>query len=502
MNEPWLPPLPDIVTQVAQLAPASQPVYLVGGAVRDWLRHRPVHDWDFAVPQGAWRLAQRVARTLRGAFVPLDPERGTARVVLPPQGDEPNPQRVVLDFTDFRGPTLEDDLRLRDFTINALALDLRQPQRLIDPLGGVRDLKDRILRACGPTAFTDDPIRIVRGVRLAAALELHIEPGTRRAMRLAVPQLPGVSAERQRDELFRLLEGPASVRAVSALDALGALGYLLPELPPLKGVAQSPPHRDDAWTHTVHVLRRLNALLDALAPRYDEDKAADFALGLAVLRLGRYRHQLAEHLGRSPHSERTLVGLLRLAALYHDTGKPATARQNGDGQWRFPNHAEVSAQLARKRGRALALSNAEIRRLEAIVRYHGRPWRLTRAETPPDRRAVYRFFRETGPAGVEVCLLSLADVHAMYGHYLPQDVWERHLTTVRTLLEGWFERRAEVVEPPPLLSGDDLLASLGLEPGPAVGRLLERLREAQAAGEIRTRDEALAAARRWLAAKE
>ncbi|NPA93059.1 MAG: polynucleotide adenylyltransferase, partial [Chloroflexi bacterium] len=115
------------------------------------------------------------------------------------------------------------------------------------------------------------------------------------------------------------------------------------------------------------------------------------------------------------------------------------------------------------------------------------------------RRAVYRFFRDTGEAGVDICLLSLADVLATYGHTLPHDFWQAHLETIRTLLEGWWEQRESVVTPPPLLSGHDVMQQLGLDPGPTVGALLEALREAQAAGEIHTPEEALAFARRWLA---
>ncbi len=500
MSLPPLPPLPSFVQRVADLAPPETPIYLVGGAVRDWLRHRPVHDWDFTLPQGAIALARRVAGALRGAFVLLDEEHGAARVLLPPSPNETQAgsQRVVLDFTDFRGPTLEEDLRLRDFTLNALALDLRHPERLIDPLGGLRDLKDGLLRACSPRAFHDDPLRIWRGVRLAAAHGWRLDPATRDAMRNAVGGLPRVSAERQRDELFRILEGPSSTKAVKALHALGALEPVLPEVTALEGVPQSLPHRDDVWTHTLHVLERLNRLLEALAPTYDEDKAADFALGLTMLRIGRYRRPLAEHLRAGPHKERSLTALLRLAALYHDTGKPATAHQNGDGQWRFPGHAEVSASLAETRAKALALSNAEIRRLVTVVRHHGQPYRFTRNGAPPDARQVYRYFRDTGPAGVETALLSLADVQAMYGPYLPQDLWEQHLSTVRALLEAWWERHEEIVAPPPLVDGHALMQALDLPAGPLVGELLERLREAQAAGEIHTVEEALAQARRWL----
>lgn len=495
MNLPYAPPLPELALEVARLVPAEVPLYLVGGAVRDWLRNRPVHDLDLAVPPGrALPLGRQVAGALRAALVPLDKERGVARVVVQrPEG------RFVLDFVDWRAPTLEEDLALRDFTVNALALDLHDPTRLIDPLGGLRDLRAGVLRACGPTAFTDDPLRVVRGVRLAAQLDFRIEPETRRAMRQAVALLPRTSAERQRDELFRILEGPGSVRSLQALAALGALAYLLPELDATRGVPQSPPHRNDVWTHTLHTLGYLNRLLEALAPQYDEDKSASFALGQAMLRIGRYRGALAEHLAQGVHSERSLVGLLRLAALYHDVGKPGTAKQDEDGRWRFFGHERLGARLAKERARALALSNAEVERLVCIVRHHLRPLQMTLSAQGPTRRAVYRFFRDTGPAGVEVALLSLADLQATYDHLLPQDLWARHLDTVRALWQAWWEEREEKVAPPLLLRGGEIIEQLGVSPGPQVGALLAALREAQALGEVRTREEALAWARAWLA---
>ncbi len=359
-------------------------------------------------------------------------------------------------------------------------------------------VRARVLRACGPHAFVDDPLRVLRGVRLAAQLDFRITPETQQAMRAVAPLLTRVSAERQRDELFRILEGPGSVRSLRALAALGALAPVLPELAATQGVPQSPPHRSDVWTHTLHTLGYLNQLLEALAPYYDEDKSANFALGQAMLRIGRYRHQLAEHLARGVHAERSLVGLLRLAALYHDVGKPGTAEQNGDGRWRFHGHEQLGAALAARRARGLALSNAETERLVTIVRHHLRPLHLTHTGQPPTRRAVYRFFRDTGAAGVDIALLSLADLQATYDHLLPPSLWARHLDTVRALWEAWWERREQDVAPPPLLKGGELIQALGLQPGPLVGELMEHLREAQAVGQVRTREEALAWARQWL----
>ena len=190
--------------------------------------------------------------------------------------------------------------------------------------------------------------------------------------------------------------------------------------------------------------------------------------------------------------------LLLLAALYHDVSKPATRQVDQDGRIRFLEHEQLGAQLAHRRGSLLHLSNAETERLTTIVRQHMRPLLLAQTGEAPTRRAIYRFFRATGPAGVDICLLSLADSLATYGVGLPQEIWSRHLDVIRSLLEAWWEQPEEKVTPPALLDGHDLIRAFNLSPGPEIGRLLELIREAQASGEITERAEALDYARAWL----
>ncbi len=490
-------PLPPLIKRLQTAIAPHREVYLVGGTVRDMLRGRASHDVDLVVPRAGMAFARELARALGGAFYPLDTARDTGRIIL-----EEDATRRYIDVAVYRGPTLEDDLRARDFTVNAMAVPLHRPTQLIDPTHGLRDLKAKVLRACSPHAFADDPLRVLRGVRLAVALQFRIEPQTRAQMQQAVPLLEDVSPERQRDELFRMLALPKPTAAIKTLDALGVLPYLLPELPRLHGIPQPPPHQADVWTHTLHTVEWLGRLLTALDPHYEQDHAADFALGFTMVRIGRYREHLAEHFRTHSHPERPLQSLLSLAALYHDVGKAETFTRLPDGRIHFHGHPEVGAQRVARRARDLHLSNAETQRLSTIVRHHMRPLLLTQTGQRPSRRAVYRFFRDTGDAGVDICLLSLADVLATYGHTLPHDFWQAHLETVRTLLEGWWEQRTAVVTPPPLLSGHDVMEQLGLRPGPLVGALLEALREAQAAGEIQTPNEALAFAQRWLAERE
>ena len=503
MPTPYQLIFPAILDAVRSSLPDGLTVYLVGGAVRDALLGRPIHDLDFVLERNAIKTARHIADALHADFYPLDIERDTGRVIV----TSTDGKQMLMDFTSFRGAipstgsgrSLEADLGGRDFTLNAIALKLSD-NSLYDPLGGAMDLKEKRLRACSPSAFTDDPVRILRGIRLAANFGFHILPETRAAMKDAAGLLGKVSPERLRDELFRILDGSQPAACLRALDLLGALQKILPELAELKGVAQIPPHIQDVWEHTLATVGHLEKNLAALKPEYNPDSASDLLHGLLVLRIGRYRQQIGEALMARLTADRSRRSLLFLAALFHDIAKPQSKKMDEEGQYHFWGHDQQGAEMLAGRARALALGNDEIQWLETIVRNHMRIHfhtnRLVREGKPPSRRAIYRFFRKTGPAGVEVCLLALADLRATYEQTLPQETWTAALEVVRMLLEAWYEKKEEQVTPQPLVDGNDLMRELSLKPGKKIGDLLEAVREAQAVGEVSTKEQALALARR------
>jgi poly(A) polymerase len=513
---------PEILAEVQRALPSGTPVWLVGGAVRDGLLQHPAHDLDFVVAARALGVARTVADALSAAFYPLDAERDVGRVVVRRAGAEP----WVLDFARMRGETLAADLAARDFTFNAIAAPLHEPETLIDPLHGADDLRAKRLRLCSPTAVADDPLRGVRAIRLATKLNLHIDPAARAAIRAHADGLAGVSAERRRDEFIRLVSGRRAATAVRALDQLGLLKHLAPELLPLKALAQPPNrHALDVWEHTLATVARLEELLAVLGPVHDAERAADLTLALATLKLGRYRQALAEHLDRRLDGERPARWTLELAALLHDIGKPATQSTDAAGTIHFYTHESVGADLAAQRMTALRFSNEEIKRATTIVAHHMRPMQMAHTPSPAtsalvapvspsaaslavppvpaiSRRAVYRFYRDAGAAGVDIALVSLADFLAHYGgNPPPVDLWERRLTISAQLLHAYFENHAEVVAPAPLIAGRDLAKGLGLKPGPQFGELLEAAREAQAAGEIKDKAAALEFVKRRLQSK-
>lgn len=489
-----------LIGKIKDAFPPGQEIYLVGGAVRDLLLNRLSRDFDFALPSNSLAAARTIANKLDADYVTLDAERGTGRVIV----TEADGARIFLDFASYRGGSLEADLRGRDFTINALAYDLRS-DTILDPLAGGLDLRTKRIRACAPTSFSDDPVRILRAVRMAAAFEFQIEQESRELMKRAAGQVGSVSPERLRDELFKILEGPKPDASVRALDMLGVLGRLMPELLEMKGVAQPAPHVYDVWTHTLSVLGELENVLAALRLGYAAEETNDLFTGLLVLRLGRYREQFARHFAASLNADRSVRSLLFFAALYHDVRKPQTKTIDETGRVHFFDHDIQGAEAAAERARFFNLSSDEIERLRAVIRNHMRIHfhtnRMAGDKISPSRKDVYRFFRDSGEAGVDIVLLGLADLRATRANTLTQETWSACLDVCRILLENYWERPEEAVAPPRLLDGNDLMRELNLQAGPVLGELLEAIRENQAAGKIGSREQAVRFGRAWLSAK-
>lgn len=490
--------LPPLLEKIINVLPANTEVYLVGGAVRDLLTNRLSPDFDFAVPSNGISLARTVANALKADFMVLDSERDTGRVVII-EGET----YTYLDFAAFRGATLEDDLRDRDFTINAMALNLRDIT-IIDPLNGATDIRAKVIRACSSDSLTNDPVRILRAVRQAAAFGFTIDKSTRELMKQAADKINNVSIERVRDEVFKILGGPKASASIRALEMLGVLQHLMPELLKMKGVTQSNPHIHEVWTHTLAVVDQLdNLLTSSLRLDFDPEKTSDMFMGLVSLKIGRYREQIAKHFSNQLNPSRSHRSLLFFAALYHDVCKPDTKTIDETGRIRFFDHDIKGAEVVADRARAFNLSNDEVERLHTIVRHHMRfhffADRLEREGQRPSRKAVYRFFRDSGAASVDLILLALADLRGTKGNELTQVTWTAYLDIARILLENYWERPEEVINPPRLVDGNELMKELHLQPGKIVGVLLESIRENQAAGKIADKEQALAFAREELA---
>jgi putative nucleotidyltransferase with HDIG domain len=459
-----LTPIAITLLRAARSAAGKQPLLLVGGAVRDGRLRRPVVDVDLAVPSGALALARAIADGAGGAFVELDAARGAGRVIV---------DGAYLDVTDFRAPTLAGDLAARDFTVNAMAVDVRAllahgRARIIDPTGGLADLAARRLRLAGSGVLADDPVRALRGVRLEIALGLRLAPAAARAIRAMAPRVANVSAERVRDELLAMLAGSAAV-ALRRLDALGLLAVVLPEVEAMRGTAQPAPHQFPVLEHSLRAVAGADTV--TAAPH----------------RLVPFGEELQAHLAQPLGGGVDRARVLKLGALLHDVSKPETRRLI-DGRVRFFEHDVLGAARARAVGERLRLPERAVAVLERLVRHHLRPMHLAQAGAV-SARARYRFYRDLGADTRDLLLLTLVDAAAVTGRS-PLALWP-HAALIQDLLAGFQEQRREAAAPP-LVRGDDVMHRFGIPPGPAVGHLLERAREAQALGLVRTREEALA----------
>jgi poly(A) polymerase len=474
------------------LARQDGEVYLVGGCVRDRLLGRSVYDVDVAVAGDGLLLARRLANHFGGAYYPLDAARSTGRAVF----TEERGRRVVVDVARFRGADLAADLADRDFTINALAADVRIPSEVIDYHGGLSDLRSGLIRPVSEACIRDDPLRALRAVRQAAELEFALTSEAEALIRRDGSALVRISGERVRDELARLLEAEASARHLAYMDELGLLTVVLPELEPLRGLVQPPPHYLDALAHSLQTVRDLEESLVALsvtgAQRGADPLHPCSDRELAALRP--FAGQLSTHLNMRMGETRPRQVTLKLAALLHDVGKPGARTVDDEGRIRFIEHPKRGASTAALALQRLRFNRREVRLGETIVRHHMRPLLLAGQERVTSR-AIYRFFRDTSEAGVDILLHALADHRATYPAEGDDDRWSRLVALTAHMLAEYWERQAAPVAAPSLLNGDDLIREFGLQPGPRLGALLEAVREAQIVGEVRSREEAFALVR-------
>ncbi len=460
---------------VARGALAGTRAWLVGGAVRDRLLGRATadRDLDLVVAGDVEAAARALARAARAAVFPLSEAFGAWRVVA--RGGA-----WQADLAPLTGETIAHDLAQRDFTVNAIAEPLGGGEP-VDPTGGRADLAERRLRMVSAAAFAADPLRVLRLPRFACELGLEADPETVAAARDHAPGLARVAAERVFAELKRIVAARDPLGGIALMGRVGAVDAVLPELAALAGVEQSAYHHLDVYEHTLAVL--------AEAVTLERDAAAVFGAehGAAVAAL------LAEPLA----DELTRGTALRFGALFHDIAKPQTRAVSDEGRVSFWHHDAQGAELARAILARLHASERLRAHVAALTRHHLRPGFLVR-ERPLSRRAEYRYLKACEPVEVDVTLLSVADRLATRGRRSEPAI-AKHLELARQLL-GPALRWREHGPPAPLVRGDELADALGIARGPRLGTLLAELEEAAYAGEVASRDDAIAYARTLLAA--
>ena len=434
-------------------------VYLVGGAVRDLLLGRSPVDLDLLVEGKDAPFLDELAKL--SGFEPALLSR-----------KEPPTHRIsiegwIIDVSACEPDGLTRELARRDFTVNALAARLSADpavllRGVIDPHGGLADIERRLIRHVSSRGLDDDPLRVLRAVRLVVQLQgFDLDPALEDEIRARASRLTAAAPERLCGELELILASPRAGVGLRRLGEVGLLFPLFPDLAPLAGLRQNRWHSHDALEHTLLAVQEADRLVSE---------------GPSLEAMPALTAEEAE--------------VLKWATVFHDTGKAATARQDDAGEVHFHGHETVSSAIARQALQWYRVSGAKTQRICLLVQHHLRLLLLS-AEEGPTHRALRRLVHDLGYDTPLVCMLALADRAGSGGPDLPARL--ARLREVAAAALALMESEGEaVISPHPLLTGREVMETLGIEPGPRVGAALRWLTRLQIDERLKTREDALA----------
>lgn len=465
--------------------------YLVGGSVRDLIINSPPVDYDLTVDKDPASVADLLARRIGGHIVLLGGrDHPLYRVV--------GRNNFIIDISQMKGRDIVEDLSERDFSVNAMACRLTDGT-IIDPAGGIQDLRNGIIRMLNTHTFDDDPLRLLRAYRMAACLNFQIDGPTRLKIREKADLIQSVAGERLWNELQQILSTPASHHQICAMSRDGLLTSLFPELIPLKTCTPNRHHILDAYNHSLSAFSALETIFTSPRNHLSRADEAD---------------NVVMHVQKTSNEIRIL---LKVSILLHDLGKPETRRMGTDGEVHFYEHAGRGADLVHRITERLRMSSRQSDHVDAMVRYHQEPLQLYLAYQKNKKlspRVKARFYSKHKWLSPYLLMHSLADEMGKTSTH-PHEVCR---TDTAGFLRGMLESYVEDVAPRQrtsgqkisgqktsgqkisgLINGRDLMLHLNLKPSPIIGRLLMEVETAYLAGEIHNRNDAIALAKRYLA---
>ena len=460
----------------------GEKIYLVGGMVRDILMSQPIHDHDFVFVGDVRKYAIKIADLLGAAFFMLNDKYKTARII---NRDE-NPSWKNIDMIQMRGNSIEEDLRQRDITINAIAIDVELQNKLIDPLSGALHLHQKLLVACSTNSFIDDPIRVLRAIRQSTTYQWRIEAKTLKLMKQACVLIPNISLERKRDELMRILDLQNPMPALNLLDHLGLLEIIFPDNKDFRQNWDVESHFSFTnWEEIKLILKNLLLLEKALVLEYQPGNAIDLRTGQVVMKLGRFRAYLSDFFEKRIHTERSLRSLLFLTVILSRNKFTINTRKDND-----ENYQNLLFGFD-KSIRKFVLTNEEIK-LASIINANREMIHVLAVENEElNGGEVYQFFRKLGAAGILLCFLILAETMSSVNQVFPEKQFNSELQICRTLMTGYFQKSDEWINPPSLVDGYDLKKIIHENEAIFIGEWLEKVRIATAEGTLSNKAEAI-----------
>jgi len=463
----------DIIKRINYLSEGFE-VYAVGGVLRDLLLSRECNDIDLAVNKNALKYSKKIANAFESRLITLNDTSKTYRIRLK------NDVVENIDISLFNGETIEQDLQSRDFTINAMALKLKDFQdfkrRIIfSENNTLKDLKSKVINIVSIRAFEIDPLRMLRAFRFAAELNFGVSQKTFKQVKRDAKLICGVAPERIKDEFFRILSIRDSANLIKEMDKCKLISEIFHEIKVMKKASKKYYyHPGGLFQHSFETLESTEKILNNLK-KYFPENYTDFH----------------EHFENSSVFSKNVTrkGLLKFAAFFHDNAKPETSKFV-NGKMHFLGHEKLGAEKIKKIMRSLKSSKKDIETVSFLIKYHMRPSTLTR-NIVVTKKAALRFFRDIGDNVPDILILSMSDWHSYKKlETFSSTVLKLQEKSARELVKYYYELK----KAKPLLKiidGNVIMEKFNLKPGPWIGELLNFVFEAQQEGKISKTCEAL-----------
>ncbi|MFA7114276.1 MAG: HD domain-containing protein [Candidatus Omnitrophota bacterium] len=464
---PYLNEIREIASQ------SGADIWLVGGAVRDFLLHGAsgIYDFDFCLSHDTLIFVKKITRILKAKWIVLDDKQQSYRVIV-----RHKDKIYTYDFSALRAKDIKGDLALRDFTINALAIDIADKHSaIIDVTNGLKHLRAGKLEVSYEKVFRDDPLRILRTFSMMARFGFKPTNGILELIRLDAKRLRRISGERIREEILKIFSSENVYKIICLMDRLLVLDVLFPYITESRGLEQGIYHHLPVWAHSMETLKQFERLLNSKRVQHDSD--------------------LKIYLNDVFAANRPISTYIKIACLLHDIGKPRAMRKVNN-RTKFHTHEKIGRDLAERMLTKLKFSVKERDLIQKLIFWHLRPGYLADQKEPTDR-AVYRFFHDTADYGIAVILVSLSDWRATCGPAIDKVKRRSHERVMLNLIDQKliFDKKKPLVK---LIDGRRIMKEFKLTPSPLVGKLLSAVREEQSLGNITTKTQAFEFARKCL----
>ena len=432
--------------------------YLVGGSIRDLFTKNCVFcDRDISI-KGAENFARKIANKWDGTFIELDNENKIYRVVLP---DKIN----FLDISELQGNNIEEDLKRRDFTINAIAYDLAS-NKFVDVTGGLKDLKNKVLRHIDDKNFEDDPLRILRAFRFYAVTGFKMTIELENALKKYLPLALNPAKERINYEIMKLFGGDFTSCALLKMDEFGLLEKIFPCVTELKKVPPNTHHHLDLFHHVVETVRQIEIL-------YNEISGFE-----------------KEHLDAIDFGGFPRINHLKLAGFLHDIGKFSTWTIEEGGRHRFIKHDDVGSKMVVPLLRDLKFSKKQIEYISCMIKNHIYPSNVIVAPSLNDK-VMMRYVRKMGDNVIDNIILAKADRLSARGVDIREEIVNANISGLVKLLDFYLSKKDSLAPLPKLIDGREIMEILNIKPSPKLGEIINAINEAQLNGDISTHEDAV-----------